>query len=312
MCSLTREALQAHADLLNEGALPRRADCGLPDDKIIFSCSNQLYKYDPATFATWMRILQRVPDSVLWLLRFPAAGEPRVYAEAAAHGVHESRIIFTAVAQKNVHIARSGLADVFLDTPLCNAHTTGCDVLWGGAPVVTLPLERMASRVCASLCVATGHGADMVVASQAEYEERAVEFGVDARKRGALRARLEAARLTCPLFDTQRWVRNLERVFARLWAIHAAGEAPHWFQVSEDDPLPGDAAPAALHPAADEVAKGAPAAAAGAGKGDSSSAAAAGGSGGGAGGHAGEGSTTPDEGATSWRPASGTVSGQSW
>ena len=45
--------------------------------------------------------------------------------EAAARGVDPARIIFTDVAAKPVHIRRSGLADVFLDTPLCNAHTTG-------------------------------------------------------------------------------------------------------------------------------------------------------------------------------------------
>jgi Glycosyl transferase family 41 len=60
----------------------------------------------------------------------------------------------------------AGLADVFLDTPLCNAHTTGCDVLWGGCPIVTLPLQRMASRVAASLCAATGLGHEMIVHSQ--------------------------------------------------------------------------------------------------------------------------------------------------
>ena len=65
-----------------------------------------------------------------------------------------------------LHIRRSGIADVFLDTPRCNAHTTGCDVLWGGCPMVTLPLERMASRVAASLCYATGLGDQMVVHSQ--------------------------------------------------------------------------------------------------------------------------------------------------
>jgi protein O-GlcNAc transferase len=239
-CYFINDYKQAHSDLLVDANLPRRADFNLPDDKIVFSCSNQLYKYDPDTFSTWMRILQRVPNSVLWLLRFPASGEPRIYQEAEARGVPASRIVFTDVAQKNLHIARSGLADVFLDTPLCNAHTTGCDVLWGCAPTVTLPLERMASRVCASLCMATGHGEDMVVHSQQEYEERAVEFGLNEGKRKALRARLKDARLTCPLFDTRRWVRNLERVYARMWSIHAAGQEPHWFQVEEGDPLPGD------------------------------------------------------------------------
>ena len=111
--------------MLEEASLPPRAEVGLPEDKIIYSCSNQLYKYDPETFQSWCNILRRVPDSVLWLLRFPPYGEPRIRAEAAARGIDPDRIIFTDVANKPVHIRRSGLADVFLDTPLCNAHTTG-------------------------------------------------------------------------------------------------------------------------------------------------------------------------------------------
>ena len=55
--------------------------------------------------------------------------------EAAARGVDPQRIIFTDVAAKPLHIRRSGLADVFLDTPLCNAHTTGA----ARSPCLPLP-----------------------------------------------------------------------------------------------------------------------------------------------------------------------------
>ncbi len=39
------------------------------------------------------------------------------------------------------HVRRGQLADVCLDTPLCNGHTTGMDVLWAGTPMVTLPCK---------------------------------------------------------------------------------------------------------------------------------------------------------------------------
>ena len=39
-------------------------------------------------------------------------------------------------------------------------------------------------------------------------QERAVELGLNHGKRLALRERLKRARLTCPLFDTHRWVRQ--------------------------------------------------------------------------------------------------------
>lgn len=100
--------------MLDPANLPSRAEVGLPSDKIVYACSNQLYKYDPETFTTWCNILKRVPDSVLWLLRFPPYGEPRIKAEAAARGIAPERIIFTDVANKPIHIRRSGLADVFV------------------------------------------------------------------------------------------------------------------------------------------------------------------------------------------------------
>jgi protein O-GlcNAc transferase len=54
-------------------------------------------------------------------------------------GVRSGAIIFSNVAAKEEHVRRGQLADVCLDTPLCNGHTTGMDVLWAGTPMVTLP-----------------------------------------------------------------------------------------------------------------------------------------------------------------------------
>ena len=224
----------AHREVLDGANFKiTRKDVGLPEDAIVYSCANQLYKFDPETFESWCRILQRVPGSVLWLLRFPPSGEERVKSEASIRGVDPSRIIFTDVAPKPIHVARSGLADVFLDTPRCNAHTTGCDVLWGGCPIVTMPLERMASRVAASLCNATGLGEHMVVSNRQEYEDRAVELGLDNQKREWLRSSLRSRRSTCALFDTARWVRNFEGLLAQMWKIECEGRGPRDFEVDE-------------------------------------------------------------------------------
>ncbi|GAB4851861.1 hypothetical protein Ancab_031260 [Ancistrocladus abbreviatus] len=205
-CYFVNDYKQKNRDVLDSSCLPKRSDYGLPEDKFIFACFNQLYKMDPDIFNTWCNILKRVPNSALWLLRFPAAGEMRLRAYAAARGVQPDQIIFTDVAMKNEHIRRSALADLFLDTPLCNGHTTGTDILWAGLPMVTLPLEKMATRVAGSLCLATGVGEEMVVSSLEEYEEKAVSLALNRSKLQDLTDRLKAARLTCPLFDTARWV----------------------------------------------------------------------------------------------------------
>nr|GEW86033.1 probable UDP-N-acetylglucosamine--peptide N-acetylglucosaminyltransferase SEC [Tanacetum cinerariifolium] len=162
-CYFVNDYKQKNLDVLDSNCQPKRSAYGLPENKFIFGCFNQLYKMDPEIFITWCNILKRVPNSALWLLRFPAAGEMRLRAYAAAQGVQPDQIIFTDVAMKNEHIRRSSLADLCLDTPLCNAHTTGTDVLWAGLPMLTLPLEKMATRVAGSLCLATGVGEEMIV-----------------------------------------------------------------------------------------------------------------------------------------------------
>ncbi|KAL2924073.1 putative UDP-N-acetylglucosamine--peptide N-acetylglucosaminyltransferase SEC [Bienertia sinuspersici] len=234
-CYFVNDYKQKNRDVLDPNSQPKRSDYGLPEDKFIFGCFNQLYKIDPDIFDTWCNILKRVPNSVLWLLRFPAAGESRLRAYAAASGVQQDQIIFTDVAMKGEHIRRSALADLCLDTPLCNGHTTGTDVLWAGLPMLTLPLEKMASRVAGSLCLATGVGEEMVVDSLREYEEKAVTFALNRSKLQHLTDRLKAARLTCPLFDTARWVRNLERAYFKMWNLYCAGQHPQPLKVTEND-----------------------------------------------------------------------------
>ncbi|KAB2005513.1 hypothetical protein ERO13_D11G252600v2 [Gossypium hirsutum] len=234
-CYFVNDYKQKNRDVLDPHCQHKRSDYGLPEDKFIFACFNQLYKMDPEIFNTWCNILKRVPNSALWLLRFPAAGETRLRAYAAAQGVQPEQIIFTDVAMKHEHIRRSALADLCLDTPLCNAHTTGTDVLWAGLPMVTLPLEKMATRVAGSLCLATGLGEEMIVNSMKEYEERAVSLALNRLKLQALTNKLKAARLTCPLFDTARWVRNLERSYFKMWNLYCSGQQPQHFKVTEND-----------------------------------------------------------------------------
>lgn len=124
---------QSCGDFIDHEALAaqgiNRARYGISEDKFVFCCFNQLYKIDPDIFRVWMRILKRVNNSVLWLLKFPAAGEANLLREARAQGVREDQLIFTDIAPRAEHIMRGYLADLFLDTLACNAHTTACDIL---------------------------------------------------------------------------------------------------------------------------------------------------------------------------------------
>ncbi|KAF2817401.1 uncharacterized protein BDZ99DRAFT_15183 [Mytilinidion resinicola] len=216
----------------------------LPDDAIILGNFNQLYKIEPTTFRTWLRILARLPNAVLWLLRFPDLGETNLKQTAHAWAGPEvaSRVLFTDVAQKHMHIARARVCDLFLDTPECNAHTTAADVLWSGTPLLTLPRYRykMCSRMAASILKgalprnAAGVQAaqDLIAGSEEEYEEAAVRLGKECVYEGyratgrlvALRKLLYESRWSSALFDTKRWVRDLEEAYERAWGMWVRGE----------------------------------------------------------------------------------------
>ena len=52
-------------------------------------------------------------------------GETNIHVAAQQMGLKPGKIIFSNVAAKEEHVRRGQLADVCLDTPLCNGHTTG-------------------------------------------------------------------------------------------------------------------------------------------------------------------------------------------
>jgi protein O-GlcNAc transferase len=202
-----------------------RAQYGLPDDAVIFCNFNQLYKIDPPTLTTWVNILKRVPRAVLWLLRFPAVGETNILNTVSSMGLEGGRIIFSNVAAKEEHVRRGQLADVCLDTPLCNGHTTSMDVLWAGTPVITLASETLASRVAASQLTCLGCP-ELIAKSRQEYEDIAVRLGNDREYLKAIRAKVWILRKQSSLFDAATYAHNLERLYFKMWERLQKGLKP--------------------------------------------------------------------------------------
>ncbi|XP_041500459.1 UDP-N-acetylglucosamine--peptide N-acetylglucosaminyltransferase 110 kDa subunit-like, partial [Microtus oregoni] len=202
-----------------------RSQYGLPEDAIVYCNFNQLYKIDPSTLQMWANILKRVPNSVLWLLRFPAVGEPNIQQYAQNMGLPQNRIIFSPVAPKEEHVRRGQLADVCLDTPLCNGHTTGMDVLWAGTPMVTMPGETLASRVAASQLTCLGC-LELIAKSRQEYEDIAVKLGTDLEYLKKIRGKVWKQRISSPLFNTKQYTMELERLYLQMWEHYAAGNKP--------------------------------------------------------------------------------------
>ncbi|XP_032570675.1 LOW QUALITY PROTEIN: UDP-N-acetylglucosamine--peptide N-acetylglucosaminyltransferase 110 kDa subunit [Drosophila sechellia] len=197
----------------------------LPDDAVVYCNFNQLYKIDPQTLESWVEILKNVPKSVLWLLRFPAVGEQNIKKTVSDFGISPDRVIFSNVAAKEEHVRRGQLADICLDTPLCNGHTTSMDVLWTGTPVVTLPGETLASRVAASQLATLGCP-ELIARTREEYQNIAIRLGTKKEYLKALRAKVWKARVESPLFDCSQYAKGLEKLFLRMWEKYENGEIP--------------------------------------------------------------------------------------
>jgi FkbM family methyltransferase len=219
-------------------ATPSREACGLPPTGFVFCCFNNTYKITAAVFGIWMRLLAATPGSVLWLLTTDAATEANLRREARSRGVDPDRLVFAQKMGLESHLARHRLADLFLDTLPCNAHTTASDALWAGLPLVTCRGTTFAGRVAASLLIA--HGVpELVVDTPADYEALALALARDPDRLAAIRAKVAANRATGALFDTPRYVRGLERAFARMMAIHRAGGQPEPIDIPPE-PEPTD------------------------------------------------------------------------
>lgn len=215
--------------------MPTREESGLPAQGFVFCCHNSNYKITPVDFDIWMRLLKRVPGSVLWLYKGSDAVVGNLRKEAEARGVNPDRLVFASLAPNDVYLARYRMADLFLDTSFYNAQTTAAEALWAGLPVLTCAGTTMASRVASSLLVAAGLE-DMITGSPLEYEERAYHLAIHPDKLAQIRENLAGNRLAMPLFDTARQVRNLEVAFQTMFERHVAGRSPESFNVANNIP----------------------------------------------------------------------------
>src|SRR5262249_23096594 len=213
------------------GVPPSRIEVGLPERGVVFCSFNNSFKIAPDVFDVWMRLLRQVEGSVLWLLEGRRTAIGNLRAEAEKRGVSADRLVFAARVPLEEHLARHRLADLFLDTLPYNAHTTASDSLWAGLPVVTCLGPAFAGRVAASLLHAVGLP-ELITHSLEEYEGLALKLARDPGLLSALKSKLSDNRATCPLFNTQRYVRHLESAYVTMWEIWQQGEATRSFDVA--------------------------------------------------------------------------------
>jgi predicted O-linked N-acetylglucosamine transferase (SPINDLY family) len=197
----------------------------------VFCCFNNNFKILPETFDGWMRLLQTVEGSVLWLLADNPTAVRNLQKEAQNRGVDPHRLVFAPRMPLDEHLARHRLADLFIDTFPFNAHTTASDALWAGLPVLTRTGQSFASRVSASLLNAIGLP-ELITEDQMQYEHRALSLAQDPVLLAEIKTKLVQSRSKSPLFNAQLFAKNLEAAYEEIYRRSLEAETPNHIDVS--------------------------------------------------------------------------------
>jgi predicted O-linked N-acetylglucosamine transferase (SPINDLY family) len=209
-----------------------RAGHGLPAQGFVFASFNANYKINPEVYDRWMRVLQRVPGSVLWLLVANGSAEHHLRESARQRGVPSSRLVFARSLPVEQHLERMRLADLMLDCHPYGAGTTASDALRMGVPVLTRPGLSFASRLAASLLRTVGLD-ELVVATPQDYEDQAVALALAPAALAPIRRRLVEGIARAGVFDPALYARRIEAAYIAMFERQQRGLAPAHLDVVE-------------------------------------------------------------------------------
>jgi protein O-GlcNAc transferase len=194
---------------------------------VTFGSLTNTIKVNPGVVALWAEVLKAVPGSRLLLRRSTfdsAAVRDRLTGTFAAAGVAPERIdcLTGEGVDQRGYLATYGRIDIGLDTFPYAGHTTTCESLWMGVPVVTLAGGAFVARVGVSVMHMAGLE-DLIAPDPAAFvaiaRRLAAEPAALAELRRGLRDRVRAS----PLCDGAGFTRRLEAAYRRMWRDWCAG-----------------------------------------------------------------------------------------
>jgi len=191
-----------------------RSAFGLKDDSLVFCCHAPLSLIGQTGFLTYMDILARVPNSVLWLTEDQFAVRARLREAATSKSVNADRLVFSSPAMQRPlerepsedTVLRLKHADLFLDTWSLSAEYEAFNALSVGLPVLTRAGNSMASRMTAGLLESMGLG-ELVVSTEEAFVSTAAKLALDPARLASLRNKLSNS-TDSPAFDGEGLARH--------------------------------------------------------------------------------------------------------
>jgi len=189
------------------GEKKSKSDFGIDNEKFIFCCFNNNFKFNEELFSIWLDIIKNTDNTILWILEDNDWSKKNLINFANQHGVSNDRLVFAGRIDPRDYLARFQVADIFLDTYPYNAGTTANDLLWAGLPLLTLSGSTYVSRMAGSLsrCMELD---EQICSTLDEYRNKAIEFVRNPEKLAQLRRRVRENHAN--LFNIKRIVSEFE------------------------------------------------------------------------------------------------------
>ena len=185
---------------------------GLPPNSIVFASFNNQFKYNPEVFDSWIRILQKVPQAVLYLYSDDEIAEKNFREYFQKNHIDSARIFFTRRIKKELYLQNYHGVDVFLDTWPYNAGATASDALWMGVPVLTKIGQVFQARMAASILEALKLP-ELITHSEEAYEALAIKLGTDHMYRASISQQLQNNIKSSILFNIDHFRNSIEQVY---------------------------------------------------------------------------------------------------
>ncbi|MBI3839902.1 MAG: tetratricopeptide repeat protein [Planctomycetia bacterium] len=203
---------QPSADAPPVSSLP-----ALASGYVTFGSFNSFAKVTPEVLSVWATILLAVPQSRLVLLA-PLTERLRAHVTTSfeRRGVSAQRLELCDRRAHKEYLELIQRVDIALDPFPFNGHTTTCDALWQGVPVVMLAGQTYASRFGSSALVTLGLN-ELIGSAREQYAEIAMRLAGNLGKLAERRANLRPLMARSPLVDFQGFTRHLEEAYRKMW-----------------------------------------------------------------------------------------------
>jgi predicted O-linked N-acetylglucosamine transferase (SPINDLY family) len=193
---------------------------------VTFGSVNAFTKITPQVLDVWAQILLRVPGARL-MIRGDMTNSLRERLQQlfAGHGIAAERLELVNRLPRPAYLELISRLDIALDPIPFNGHTTTCDCLWQGVPVVTLSGDTYVSRFGGSGLATLGLS-ELITRTPEEYRDCAVALAGDLKRLSEHRATLRARMAASPLLDFKGFTANLEAAYLRMWDDYLSGASP--------------------------------------------------------------------------------------